>query len=376
MAKNFPNSDTILSKLKERGIDVAAKMESSSAEDGKEENQQQATPTSQEDGEKGYVKFSMDEDEVGGGQDTTSDEEVEAQGTPEEKKETSDGQEEEPGDITLDSGTDNMPLEQRKKLLIKDYHKKTAAVAEQRRELENSFQQVRAAAEKVQQMYDYVENVMQQQQQFSQQQRQQPDTEEAKKQRIAKIISNLGLEVDQYTDENVIKLAMALDESNQSVGQLKNELTGYIGNANASAKIGELKRDYATLSEKYKLDGSDEEGVLAMMNNMLQYNRNVTMEDAVQKYLGVTKINDAQATIERLKRGGHWEDVKKLAFAEMRKKNDSMPTVPSGAGAIGGSVSSQVKQNSQTKFASIREAAAAAVRDLSAGRIRNTTRRR
>jgi hypothetical protein len=276
----------------------------------------------------------------------------------------------------LDSGGDEMPLEERKKLLLRDYHKKTTSVAQRKKELDEREAKLLTAAENVQRMYDYLQQASQTTQPTGTPEPQRasgtkfstlPETEKKK------VYAEMGLEIDEFTDANVIRAVDLFIEKSSDMEQRVEELTAKkFDQFQAQSKhtqdyertlnenVQKLKSTYATLSKQYKLKPEAEFFILSHMQETRKHDPYYPIENAVRDYLVAngreSELDPDAADTER-------------ALAEPKRH----PVVPS-ASASGMSKMPAGEGGEQRTWKNFEEAAKAAQADLDAGKLRHTRR--
>lgn len=291
----------------------------------------------------------------------------------EEGKQEAEGGEEEPpageepgeDELTLDDGKPDMPLKERKRLLMKDYQKKTTALKKGWKELEDYREQLVKSAENLRNQWSFFERearTIQSQPQtpaYPDPSRMTPD------QKIAFYRNVVGIDVDELTDPNILKvldfsMGLVHSQNQQMMGALTQRDQARIQkelDAQIERDAAELKSRYGELKAKHNLPEKAELIVLAHLNQMRKYQRpDYSMDEAVNDYLDGIRTGAAPA--------------KAPQATPPPAKNPIIPSARAG----GVSTITPAKPAERTKFKTLAEAAARAADDLAKGKLRHSRR--
>lgn len=272
-------------------------------------------------------------------------------------------------ELKLDSGTEDMPLEERTKSLMRDYTKKTTAISTRAKELEDREKKLEEATNQVQQLYDYTQSMLQRPPSAEVQPsapKQKFSTLSAKEK--AATYAQMGIQVDEFTDDNLIRTIDFFIDREIAITQQAETLVDKKlsmhdrkrkedeeSERSVTGRVNNLKTEYAEQSTKYNLRPEAEFFVLSHMSEVRRYNPGYTLTEAVRDYV--------------LANGGDPDKPSPVTPVIPVTPVVPNPIIPSAFNT--GGAKTPVAPQGRKVFKSIDEAAAAAMEDLNAGKLRH-----
>jgi hypothetical protein len=283
-------------RMAESGFDPATGLKAGQVEDPPQDEvvdddggpAGETTPGSEDQGSEQDAQSSERDQESGTQGEAEGEGEAEADGGTEEPPA---GEESGDEELVLDDGTPDMPLKERKKLLLKDYQKKTTALKKGWQELEDYREGLVKSAESLRQQWGVFEQAAAEVQQPRQNAL--PPVAQMRPDQKMAFYQSIGLDVDETTDPNILRVIDFTVSQMQGVQQNFTSLTRREQQriqAQLDAQVKQdaqaLKTRYDELSKKHKFPPEAELVVLAILNNMRKYHRpDYSMDEAVKDYL-------------------------------------------------------------------------------------------
>lgn len=223
----------------------------------------------------------------------------------------------------LKSGTDDMPLEKRKKLMQADYTKKTQAVSKQRKENDALREKLDAGIRRVEQMQMELRERMQAAGQLALA----PEPVKSQEDEDRELLSSFGLQFDELDSPNVVKAVTAMAKRMRSLEGGQQQIAHSMTAKEQLGVVNQLMAHYDQLKEKYSLAPEDEEQVIGIWTQMKKRSPAIPMEDAVKALLGRRKPEDMVVAVKG--DSGTWAKIKAEVLAELKAEKAAQPTIPS-----------------------------------------------